>query len=227
MAHTLGVGPTTGVSGGGADDTVNATLVGTTAGRGILILVWYMDAAALTVSGVTIAGESAPSSAGAMIRITSPADYGVQIFYLGNNTGGGNKAIEATFSAAPDASGICVIEFAGGDTASWLGTGTVSATGSSSAPSVNITTATNNELVIGMVICNDSTQTPGTGYTAITLPNIFWYEEGQYNLDAGTAGVKAFDMALGGSANWGIFAASFKIAGGAAVTGAYYYHNQQ
>lgn len=207
MAHTLGVGPTTGSNTG---TTENLTLVGTTIGRSIAILVWWCHATAV-VSSITISGESNATLIGTPERrdLTSGALYALQVAYLSNNTAGGDKTITATFDASTAACGLCAVEIAGGDTAGWYD----GAEAGAQAGTVNITTNTANAFVIGVCADNGGGPTAGSGYTAIVLPNVFWFEEGQYDLDVGAAGSKTFDMGVSGTAV--IKCAAFKIAGGA------------
>lgn len=212
MAHTLGVGPASAAAG---TATVSVVLTGTTAGRSIAVMVWFVGSATAVVTSVSCTAESNLTLIGSISRVNiGGGDYGMQLCYLSNITTSGDKTITFTPSAGGLSLGICAVEIVGGDTGGWLGSTTVFATGTSSAPSVSITTSTANEFVIGMVACNDSSQTAGSGYTQIVLPNAYWYEEGQYDLDVGAAGSKTFNFTLGGSADWGILCASFKLAAG-------------
>lgn len=214
MAFTKILGPSTSTSGGGTSASFGIT--GTaTVGDGIQAMVWWWDTGPATISNIACSGEADLTLIGSKFSVSIGGfPYGAQIAYLSNITAAAPPALTVNFSGSMSACGMCGMTVRGGDTTGLLGTTTQSASGNSAAPSVNIATANANEMILGMVMTNDGTQTPGSGYTGITLPNILWFEEGQYDLDAGAAGTKTFDFALSGAADWGILCASFKLAGG-------------
>lgn len=216
MAHTLGVGPAT--SNGVGLTSLGVTINATTAGRSLVALCWFVDPTA-TLSSVSCSGESNLTLIGALQAGTiGGTRYGMQIAYLSNNTGGGNKTVTMTLSESGNNLGICAIEYAGGDTSAWYDSAEAGGTGNSSTPSVNLTTNTDSALIVGLEVNGSGDPTPGSGYTAITLPNIYWYEDGQYDLDVGAAGSKTFNFTLGGAADWVLKCAAFKVPGAAGRT---------
>jgi hypothetical protein len=209
VAITLGVGPAGGVTSG---TTIAVTLNGCTSGRSLVALIIWTHATA-TISSVTCTSESNMTLIGSLQhQLINGAEYSLQIAYLSNITASGNKTVTATFTASSAASTMAITEFIGGDTSAFYDTGSDAGADSNT---VSVTTSVANCLVIGMVASDaGSDPTPGTGYTAITaLGNAYWWEEGQYDLDAGAAGAKTFDFDAGGV----IKAAAFKPSGGAAA----------
>jgi hypothetical protein len=193
----------------------NVVLNGVSAGNSLVVAVIADSASGITVSSITINGESNATLHGTEfnVSVSGPRVQMIRFGSLGNVTAGGNKTITATLSAAPANFALYAAEVSGGDTASFfdaVGTGT---TGSGTTISDSITTGSANSSVFCFVACDGSEATAGTGYTGIALINMFWWHEGQYDMDVGGAGAQTPQMTQS-SGNWGMLSAAFKTAGG-------------
>ncbi len=216
MAITRGVGPL--YISLGAVSSNNGVLNGTTIGRSLVfVAIWY-DPAGTIAPTITISGES-DATAIAGSKFTNNAALGNisgQIFYLANNTAGGNKTV--TFSLGTSGyADVAVMEYAGMDLASQPDNST-NAVGTD-PPTTTLTTITANALIVAGGVTNYAEFTAGTLFTLYGgggMPNSLFYEESQDNVDAGAAGSKTVDF-TGFATNWAITAASFKAAGGAAA----------
>ena len=210
MAHTLGVAN----SGSGSGSSLGIALNGTTAGRGIVVVTEaYVPGTDLTISSITCTGEANLTLLGSMFVFTLGGyKYNVQLAYLQNITAGGNKTITTTWSGTTSGNSMAMVEFAGGDTAAWLDTSTVTGTGTSNNPNVSIATTRAGGLIVAFEASTNGGLTAGSGYAIFSpvLPNVVWWEEGEYLLDAGSAGTKTSDCTLDASADWAFAAASFK-----------------
>ncbi len=216
MAITLGVGPTAGV--GFPATTAVITLVGTTAGRGIVILiVWQDDGGARTITSVTVSGEAnATVIAGSKADGASAVDH-TQCAFLNNITTGGTKTITVTFSGSAYSSAVAV-EVIGHDTAAAVDNST-SFAAAFSALTTTLTTNTANCAIFAVCTANDSNEpTAGANFTLLSNPraNNGYRDEDEYWLDSGVAGSKT--VAFGGVAadGWVILSAiSVKLASAA------------
>ena len=202
MAFTLGVGPS--VANTGSGTSLGVTLVGTTAGRSVIIGVCW-ESSAITLDSVTCSGES-------VNLVGTPASSSgqrAQLAYVSELAGGGSKTFTANFSSSVSGAGIFAIEFAGGYPASFLDT-SVSDTGTSANPSTSISTGANNCLIVGIEVNSSGSPTVGSGYTNIAGTSSWTkFFKAQYNLDAGSAGSKTVDWVNATSNTWIIQAASF------------------
>jgi hypothetical protein len=192
----------------------SASLTGVSAGNSLVVAVIAENASGITVSSITITSESNATLHGSEFNCTTGGRVQMMRFgSLGNVTTGGNKTITATLSAAPSQFAIFAAEISGGDTSAFfdaVGTGT---TGSGTTISDSITTGSANSSVFCFVAADGSEPAAGTGYTGITVTNMFWYHEGQYDIDVGGAGAQSPQMTQS-SGNWGMLSAAFKTAGG-------------
>lgn len=205
MAFTAGVGPASANQGSGT--SLAATLNSTTAGRHLVIAVMWESASNL-LSSLTCSGET--------IQLigtkTSGGPASIQLAYIASLSSGGNKTITAAFSSSV-AAAIMVREFAGGDAADFLDANNTGS-GTSTNPSISLTTGSDNCLIVAAESNQVGNPSPGSGYTDFGVSN-GWstFFEGQYDLDAGSAGSKTVDWANASSTNWAIAAASFNIQG--------------
>ena len=200
MAITLGVGPSTGTN-SGTVSSWTLTLNGVTAGRSLVVgLVWNDTSISLT-------SVSCTSESNLTLHTVHTGTTRRQFASLANVTTGGNKTLTFTFNS-PHSNGACdgfVFEVAGADTGSFFDK-QATATGSSTAPSVSITPTNGNALLVGALYTAGTGATPGSGYTAISLPATA--REGEYKLDAGSVGAKTVDFSTS-SATWEVLAAAF------------------
>jgi hypothetical protein len=210
MSNTLGVGPSFGSCAPGT--TFDITLTGTTAGRGVVVLIcWEDNGPATTISTVTVGGQSATIVAGSLAQGTA-IDY-TQLALLNNLTSGGNKTVTVTMSGSAYATGVAV-EVAGLDTTA-AADASLSITGTTSTPITGtITTATANASIFAVTTAaGDSTA--GPNYTLLSNPrtNNGYNDEDEYWLDAGAAGAKtvSFDS-LDSGGIWMLSAISVKTA---------------
>jgi len=191
--------------GGGGSASINMTV---TEGNSLIAISHWSDA--VTLTSITCSGESNLSAIGSVI--TSANSTKLHMLRLDAITASGAKTITCTWSAPTANAQFWLAEISGGNTASLLGQegGT---TGTGTTPTINLTTATNGEM--GLVACSaeGGELTPGAGFTVIVLSNTNLWEEGEYKLDLGAAGLKTLSMTVG-SAPWAIKAATFKALGG-------------
>lgn len=217
MAFALVQGPTSSVE---SLTQAIVTINGVSAGNQLVIAArWYHATA--TISSITISGESNATVHGSPTKNASLNNATGQIASLANVTSGGNKTITCTFSAdLSSAGGITVMEVSGGDTAAFFDV-EAGSTGNSTNPTTSLTTSNANEMIVAVQSNGSADATAGSGYTLIALPNTFWFDEAEYNLDAGVAGSKTVDFAAG-SAQWMVKAAAFKASGGGGGGGVTY-----
>src|SRR5262245_39664989 len=111
----------------------------TTAGRGLVAIVRYHLTDPITLDSITVSGQSNMTIVGT--RAVDTANNTVQVGYLGNNTGGGDKTITANFGGGVGNAVMSVMELY--DTVSGAittdGSG-LNATGASSTPTGTLTT---------------------------------------------------------------------------------------
>lgn len=210
MAITLSAGP---VAGGNVTtgSTITLAITPSTGDALVVGVVWRNSAH--TISSITCSGESNLTVHG------SPTAEGggrsAQFASLNNVTVGEAKTVTITMSAGQAGSNYAVafvMAVAGHNSGSFYDT-TAGATGTSAAPSVNITTANANALVCALC-AHDGGGTPGdpaagSGYTLVALTDGGQFNSGEYDLDVGVAGSVAAGFSLGGSATWVVKAASF------------------
>lgn len=196
--------------------SASVTLTGWAAGDSCLVGI-HFNVSGTTISSVTLAGESNPTLAPASAQTGGPNNGKVQFAYLSNVTGSGSKQLTVNTSASCDIS-VEVWRLTGADTSGMLDT-TAGASGSSTTPSVSITTANANEAIFA-IGTSDGSDPSGvaSGYTDETgILNSSWYDFGIYNLDVGTAGSKTPSCTIS-SGTWCWLAIAVKPAGGAAAT---------
>lgn len=202
MAITLGVGPVV-TEPVGASTTLVISLTGTTAGRSIVV--GASHSSDIAISSITCNGEANLTEHGSSI---GHADIGLwgHIASLANITTGGDKTITITFASSASNRVGFALELIGGDTANWFDT-SIAVTGFSANPSANITTSKNRECIVAWGASNASDPTPGANYT--NIPISISFQTGEYDLDAGSAGVVAVNFVAGNN-TWVIKAAAFK-----------------
>lgn len=211
MAIARGVGPVK--NSGNNLTSISVTLVGTTAGNGIVIgAIWHDSSSAHDPTSVTVSGEANATAIGLPVRSSAVGDS-MQIFELKNITTGGDKTITANYPSPGINLSIVAVEYSGQDSTTFLD---ASATGSgkSANPSISLTTGIANAMIFSIVGSNKAEPAPGTGYTRISVNNISWWTEGEDMLDAGAIGAKTVDYGVTGVGDWLIAAASFRPAGG-------------
>lgn len=168
----------------------------------IAIPFWYSNATvALTDSQNNAWGNATAISGGSGLDSAS-----VQIFFAiaGSSTA---NTVTATFTGTtPAAQSFALFEFSGNATASPQQDGSGA---TANALSTSVTTAQANSMVIGGAISNGDLSV-GSGYTLGPALDTFWFEDEEYNLDAGSAGSKTVDFGGAGGTNR-IAAAAFKV----------------
>lgn len=201
MAITLGVGPSTGANSG----TVlswTLTLNGVTAGRSLVVGLAWNDVS-ISLTSVSCTSESNLT----LHPVHGVATWRRQFASLANVTTSGNKTLTFTFNAS-HSNGACnafVFEVAGADTSSFFDKQATD-TNTTANPSVSITPTNDNALIAAVLTHAAAGATPGSGYTAISLTAAD--KEGEYKLDAGSAGAKTVDFSLS-AGTWGLVAAAF------------------
>lgn len=208
---TKGVGP---VANFGSGFAVAVTLNGCTAGRHLIVGVFSVHNTTPTnsvVNSVSCSGEADLTLAGNRVITTNNRNR-VTLAYLPNITAGGNKTIQANFNGSASFAEIFAVEFAGGDVAAFFDK-LVSFELANLAPSIDIVTAFDNSLVIGLVASNSNLDvyTAGADYTLINLASESYWK-GEYDLDAGAAGTKTVNFGgVGTPARQALLAAAFNV----------------
>jgi len=218
MAITRGVGPI--YIAAEAVQSNNGSLVGTTAGRSLVAVCFWLDPASNRTPTVSVSGESDMTIiAGSKFTKEPAADMSGAIFYLANNTGGGSKTITVDNGDPSGYSETAVMEYTGMDLASQPDNST-SASGTSSTATTSLTTTTASALIVAGGLNSFAEYTAGSGYTLFgsgSLANTLNYAEAEDQLDMGAAGAKTVAF-TGFGTNWSLTTASFKASGGAGTT---------
>ncbi len=210
-AITRGVGPANGDN-IGVSTTSTASLVGTTIGRMIVIVIGYSDFGSPSINSVTISGE-ADATLVAGFNMSANGDN-FRIYYLANNTAGGTKTINVNWSATP-LSTMIAQEYAGQDitTQPDATTTAVNGTGPSSGdPTISIITATAGDLIITACSTNIGKPTMPSGYSDLNLSNPGYYANAADNVAVGGVGTKTLIWADATNSEWGVTAVAFKAA---------------
>jgi hypothetical protein len=97
---------------------------------------------------------------------------------------GGNKTFTLTVTGSP-ASQLWGFQLAGG--AATYDT-SVNQGATAANPSISITTGAANCLLVGQIVAHGGSVTPGSGYTSMGLDDWIFFDEAEYNLNAGSAG---------------------------------------
>jgi hypothetical protein len=217
MAITRGVGPL--YVSLGAQSSNSGVLNGTTVGRSLVAVIFWNDPAGTIAPTISVSGESnmTPIAGSKFTNNANVNNTSGQIYYLANNTGGGNKTITVNLGTSGYAD-AAIMEYVGLDTSSQPDA-SMNAAGTD-PPTTSLTTTTANALIVAGGINNYAEFTAGSGYTLFGgggMPNSLQYEESQDQLDMSGAASKTVAF-TGFATNWAITAASFKIAGGAGTT---------
>ena len=208
MAISLVQGPQSAYS-TSSGTTVSVTLAGATAGNQLIAFAyWY---GSQTIASITCTSESNLTVHGSpAYHASEPVSS--QVASLASITTGGDKTFTATFSSAVAHKGIAVIEVSGG-LASAFFDATNTNTGSSTTPSLSLTTVAANAMVVGVVGTGTGVTeggvTAGGGYTGLDFSQGLGDFEGEYLLDAGVAGAKTVNFSMSPSARWALSAVSF------------------
>lgn len=180
---TLGAGPTDGAAMASPGTVV---ITGTTAGCSLIVGARW-DTPAANISSVTVSGESNATVRGTKATSGSAPDGACQFASLHSLTTGGSHTVTANMSTSTGIE-LVAIEICGG-TMTFDTAGNGAGTGANA--SINLTTAADDDFVIGIKLDVTSTGTSGSGYTTITLNELAYNDVGEYNLAAGTAGTEA------------------------------------
>jgi hypothetical protein len=172
---------------------------------------WY--SATQTLSSVTLTGESNLSILGS-VQTGGPSNARSQWALLSNVTGTGSKTATATLSGNPDQMAVTMWRLSGCDTAG-AEDARNGASGTSAGPTVSVSTSQSGSAIFAILSNDNGEATEGASYTPETIGNIFQYDSGEYDIDAGAAGSKTVNFTLGGSGTWVINAIAIKAAGGA------------
>ncbi len=143
-AITRGVGPVSGSVGGSPSESV--ILTGTTIGSMIVIVIGNANFYA-SVTTVTISGEADPTLISGFSMTANGDSYG--IYYLKNNTAGGDKTITVNFTANAYSTMIA-IEYFGQDTTTQPDATATALNGLTGDPTISITTATADNVAAGV-----------------------------------------------------------------------------
>jgi hypothetical protein len=177
-----------------------------TAGNHLVMFVMPSGAAYDVTIDAATAGGQAFTNRGKSTQ--AGAGLGITVLTLDNISSTGTKTFVVTPSSGVG-SGQCVVyEFSGGDTAGVFDATNGTSQASQANPSVSLTTATANAMIVAVTMNNSVTCTEGSGYTLTTITSA---RAGEYDLDAGAAGAKTVDF-VGASDAWAMRAVSLKLA---------------
>ena len=183
-----------------------------TAGRGMWLgILWAETGGTVTVSSATVGADSATLVGTPAYNATTT--WKSQVAYVPALSASGTPTITITFSATVASSAIWSQELYDSVTGGIAVDGVGNAQGSTSNPTVNVTTGSNGSAILA-VLENSGAIAPlaGSGYT---LQTIAWFqnESWEYDLNMGTAGTYAANVTVVAS-QWSIAAAGFKASGG-------------
>ncbi len=207
-AITRGVGPVNVDIGGASNPTLSLT--GTTIGRMIVVVVGHAtNPGNGAVTSVNISGEADATRVTAANLAANGDAY--SIWYLANNTAGGDKTITINFDANAFGSAVAV-EYQGQDPSSQPDATTVSQTGITGNPTISITTVTAGDLILSACSSNGGKPTMPSGYSDLVLPNPGYYGNAADNVAVGGAGSKTLIWTDVIDTSWGVNAVAFKAA---------------
>ncbi len=205
-AITRGVGPVDNDN----YEILTAILTGTTAGGMIVIVVGQYSG---TILSVTISGETDPTRITAA-DLVSLDSFG--IFYLANNTGGGDKTITVTLSDSFDYGSMIAMEYLGQDTTTQPDATTTPVIGFNGGPvqnpTISIATATAGDLILTVCDSNGGKPTMPSGYSDLNLSNPGYYANAADNVNVGVPGTKTLIWTDVFNSDWGVTAVAFKAA---------------
>ncbi len=216
-AITRGVGPANGDN-IGVSSTSTATLTGTTIGRMIVIVIGYGDYGGPTLDAIHISGEADPTLIAGFNMAANGDNF--RIYYLANNTAGGDKTITVNWSGIVYASMIAQ-EYAGQDITTQPDATTAAVNGTapgSGDPTIGITTATAGDLIITVCSTNIGKPTMPSGYSDLNLSNPGYYANASDNVAVGGVGAKTLIWGDVTNSDWGVTAVAFRAAGVSAPT---------
>jgi len=222
MAITLGVGPTSANNSGGAGTTLQVVLNGTTTGRQLVVQVgWYStsDYPLPNIVSITCSGEANLKVHGTP-AIDDDRRNALQLASLSNITSGGNKTIEVTMSASIVANALYIVatEFAGGNTTdffhSWAQEGGKYTDAAAVSAGIDVT---NDNVMLYAAITgpySGNAGTAGTNFTELIDEAPAWiWGYAEYDLDAGTAGIKTAGVTRTDTDGWSMAVAAFNPSG--------------
>lgn len=212
MAIAITVGPSTGAITSG-NNSFTIALTGTTSGESVVVGVAWQSAFT-SVSSVDCSGQGLTARG---TGVTSNSSK-VQFFTLDSLSSGGDKTITITMShnaSANNQASAYAVTLSGTDQ-----TGVYDAfiwnTATNSSPTIDVSTGRNNNAVFSLAVADSTTSGDfgaGSGYTLIAMTDSANRQfQGQYNVDTGTAGVKAAGFTIGGSQTWAVAAMSVNSA---------------
>jgi hypothetical protein len=200
--------------GNSANPSWTHTPVGTPTGVGISISWRQSTAGALpTITSVTYGGQSCTLEDS---QLTASGLEKTAIYSLANPPSGA-QTVSVTFSAGPNRqSASCAVTVTGGDTSDVF-SNVAKATSTSTTPTVNVSSATD-ELVMDSVVATTNNLTEGAGQTN-RMELALSSARAASSTEAGAATV-TMSWTMGSSQAWATVAASFKAStGGLALTG--------
>lgn len=208
------VGPQNATDNG--DGSATLTLNSVSAGASILVLAAWRDTGGggdADVAAVTITGESNATLLGASAYDPAQNNSRYRWALLSNVTTGGNKTVdvELTVSAGDYSLGIAAFALTGADTSNAFDA-FQTATGTGTAPSLNLTTSVSNAAIFVGIGSEGGEPSAGTGYTDFAFHDVWNWTHGEYDLDVGASGSKTVPAINSGGSNWEMIAVAIKPA---------------
>ena len=195
-------------------NVASGSVTGLTSGRGLVVPMVFLNnnSTGESLVSASIGSDNLTIIAASIVHNVGFGWSGT-IAYVPALTAGGSQTFTATFSAAVNGavcwpgelystvSGGISLDVGGGNAAN------------STDPTATLITTANNSAIWAMCALSSSAGTTGSGYTDFGFSNFFNFEEGEYDLDAGTAGSVNVTWTAA-SQQWVLTAAAFKEAGG-------------
>lgn len=212
MAISITVGPSLGSITSG-NNSFTVTLTGTTSGRSVVVGIAWQSAFG-SVTSVDCGGQAMTLQGSA--QATSSFSK-LQFATLNALTSGGDKTITITMSnnaSANNQASAYAVELSGTDTTDVFDAVNGSAA-TSSSPSTSVTTGSTGNAIFALAVADTTSSGDfgaGSGYTLISMTDSSNRQfQGEYDLDAGTAGSKTVDFTLGGSQSWAVVGLSVNV----------------
>jgi hypothetical protein len=175
----------------------------------VIVLGNNIDPGNGTITSVNISGEADATRITAA-NMTANNDT-FSVWYLANNTTGGDKTITLNFNANAFGAAIA-IEYQGQETTGQPDATATSVTGITGDPTISITTATAGDLIVTACDSTGGKPTMPSGYSDLVLSNPGYYGNASDNVAVGVAGSKTLIWTNVTNTSWGVNAVAFKAA---------------
>lgn len=208
MSLALGITPVF-QTGDGSTTTVNVSLTGLTAGRGLVALILYQDQADNSVVSVAATGESNMTLIGSE-EYNSTLQWSARMAYLSAMVSGGSKTVTVTFGTTR-ISNIIIAELYDTVTGGIDLDGFSGGQGSAANPAIAFSTSAANSAILSSIYPTNQITAYSAGYTQLASNVFFNLEDSAKDVDVGGAGSQTLTY-TSAAGQWVGFAAGFKAA---------------